>query len=169
MRRLTSAELDAYDVLPRALATRVRIQCVPFLAPGSNGMTVGRIVFLRNDGLYDGSRKIIAHELVHVRQYYELGVLRFLTRYLADYARALATHTGDGRLPVAAEVVSRAAYHREGVPDDARAWGLYLTAKGQRLTEQLRRRVRQHDRRFAARIDTKERRQLLRLLDKLVT
>lgn len=54
-------------------------------------------------------------------------------------------------------------------PDDARAWGLYLTAKGQRLTEQLRRRVREHDRRFAARIDTKERRELLRLLDKLVT
>ena len=92
MRRLTSAELDAYDVLPRALATRVRIQCVPFLAPGSNGMTVGRIVFLRNDGLYDGSRKIIAHELVHVRQYYELGVLRFLARYLADYARAVTKY-----------------------------------------------------------------------------
>jgi len=54
-------------------------------------------------------------------------------------------------------------------PDDGRAWGLYLTAKGQRLTEQLRRRVREHDRRFAARIDTRERRQLLRLLDKLVT
>ena len=109
MRRLTSAELDAYDVLPRALATRVRIQCVPFLAPGSNGMTVGRIVFLRNDGLYDGSRKIIAHELVHVRQYYELGVLRFLTRYLADYARALAKHRRH-----------RAAYY--AIPFEARAY-----------------------------------------------
>ena len=37
MRRLTAAELDAYDVLPRALAMRARIQRVPFLAPGSNG------------------------------------------------------------------------------------------------------------------------------------
>ena len=92
MRRLTPAELDAYDVLPRALATRVRIQRVPFLAPGSNGMTIGRIVFLRNDGLLDGSRKIIAHELVHVRQYYELGMFRFLARYLAGYVRALAKH-----------------------------------------------------------------------------
>lgn len=92
MRRLTAAELDAYDVVPRALATRVRIQRVPFLAPGSNGMTIGRVVFLRNDGVYDGSRKIIAHELVHVRQYYELGLLRFLARYLSGYARALWKH-----------------------------------------------------------------------------
>ena len=89
MRRLTAAEIDAYDVLPRSLATRVRIQRVPFLAPGSNGMTIGRFIFLRNDGIYDGSRKIIAHELVHVRQYYELGLLRFLARYLSHYVRAL--------------------------------------------------------------------------------
>ena len=89
MRRLTAAELDAYDVLPRALASRVRIQRVPFLAPGSSGMTIGRIVFLRNDESFDGSRKIIAHELVHVRQYYELGMFRFLARYLAGYVRAV--------------------------------------------------------------------------------
>jgi DNA-binding MarR family transcriptional regulator len=52
-------------------------------------------------------------------------------------------------------------------PDDARAWGLYLTAKGQRLTEQLRRRVRAQDRGFAARIAPREQRELLRLLQKL--
>ena len=52
-------------------------------------------------------------------------------------------------------------------PDDARAWGLYLTAKGQRLIERLRRRVRRYDRRFAERIDARERRELLRLLEKL--
>jgi hypothetical protein len=89
VRRLTAAEIDAYDVLPRALATRVRIQRMPFLAPGSNGMTIGRFVLLRNDGVYDGSRKIIAHELVHVRQYYELGLVRFLARYLWNYACGL--------------------------------------------------------------------------------
>jgi hypothetical protein len=89
VRRLTPTELDAYDVLPRALATRVRIQRVPFLAPGANGMTFGRFVLLRNDGLFDGSRKIIAHELVHVRQYYELGTLRFLAQYLRHYGRGL--------------------------------------------------------------------------------
>ena len=53
-------------------------------------------------------------------------------------------------------------------PDDGRAWGLYLTPKGQRLTEKLRHSVREHDRRFAARINAAERRALLRLLGKLV-
>ena len=54
--------------------------------------------------------------------------------------------------------------HRAG---DARAWGLYLTSRGQRVIERLRRRVRDHDRRFAARIAPAEQRQLLRLLEKL--
>jgi DNA-binding MarR family transcriptional regulator len=51
--------------------------------------------------------------------------------------------------------------------DDGRAWGLFLTAKGQRQIERLRRRVRAGDRRFAARIDARERGELLRLLEKL--
>jgi DNA-binding MarR family transcriptional regulator len=51
--------------------------------------------------------------------------------------------------------------------DDGRAWGLYLTAKGQRLIERLRRRVRSYDRRFAARLVARERSELLRLLQKL--
>ncbi len=51
--------------------------------------------------------------------------------------------------------------------DDGRAWGLYLTGKGQRLIERLRRRVRAYDRRFAGRIGAGERRELLRLLEKL--
>jgi DNA-binding MarR family transcriptional regulator len=51
--------------------------------------------------------------------------------------------------------------------DDGRAWGLYLTGRGQRLIERLRRRVRAYDRRFAARIDARERRELLRVLEKL--
>ena len=55
-------------------------------------------------------------------------------------------------------------HHR---PDDGRAWGLYLTGKGQRLIVRLRRRVRSYDRRFAGRIQASERRALLRLLEKL--
>jgi len=51
--------------------------------------------------------------------------------------------------------------------DDGRAWGLYLTPRGERVPETLRRRVRHHDRRFAARLASRERQQLLRLLEKL--
>jgi DNA-binding MarR family transcriptional regulator len=51
--------------------------------------------------------------------------------------------------------------------DDGRAWGLYLTPKGERALGGLRRRVRTQDQRFAARLAKAERRTLLRLLEKL--
>jgi hypothetical protein len=89
MRRLTSAELDAYDVIDRSLAERVRIVRVPFLAPGASGMTIGRFIFLTRDPDQLGRRELLAHELVHVRQFAELGFLRFLFRYLRDYGRCL--------------------------------------------------------------------------------
>jgi DNA-binding MarR family transcriptional regulator len=51
--------------------------------------------------------------------------------------------------------------------DDGRAWGLYLTPRGQRLIERLRRRVRAYDRRFASRLGAGERLRLLELLERL--
>ncbi|HEY2336649.1 MAG TPA: MarR family transcriptional regulator [Burkholderiales bacterium] len=61
----------------------------------------------------------------------------------------------------------RGLAERRHRPDDGRAWGLYLTPKGGRVLETLRRRVRQQDRRFAGRLAGRERRELLRLLEKL--
>lgn len=61
----------------------------------------------------------------------------------------------------------RGLAERRHRPDDGRAWGLYLTSKGARLAQALRRRVRAHDRRFAARLAEPERRELLRLLERL--
>ena len=89
MRRLEGPEIAAYDVLDPALAAKVWIQKVPVLPRGASGMTIWRFVFLKSDDVRDGSRKLIAHELVHVRQYAELGYLRFSYRYLRDYFRNL--------------------------------------------------------------------------------
>lgn len=61
----------------------------------------------------------------------------------------------------------RGLAERRHRPDDGRAWGLYLTGKGERLLDTLRRRVRAHDRRFAARLAKGEQRELMRLLGKL--
>ena len=88
MRRLEGPELDSYD-LDRALAERVRIIRVPFLAPGSSGMTIGRFVLLTSDVDRSGGRELLAHELVHVRQYADAGLIPFLARYLRDYVRGL--------------------------------------------------------------------------------
>jgi DNA-binding MarR family transcriptional regulator len=61
----------------------------------------------------------------------------------------------------------RGLAERRHRPDDGRAWGLYLTARGERLLDTLRRRVRAQDKRFAARLAKPERRELLRLLEKI--
>ena len=54
--------------------------------------------------------------------------------------------------------------HRE---DDARAWGQYLTAKGETLLRDLRRKVKHHEKLFSTRLKPAERTELLRLLAKL--
>jgi DNA-binding MarR family transcriptional regulator len=65
-------------------------------------------------------------------------------------------------------LVARGLAQRRHRPDDARAWGLYLTRRGRALVATLRRRVLLHDRRFGARLTPVEQRQFLRLLGKLV-
>ncbi len=89
MRRLTDAELRAYDHIPPAVAARVRIVRVPVLANGADGMTLGRFVLLRRDDPEQrgGERELLAHELVHAVQYAELGMPRFLWRYVTAYLR----------------------------------------------------------------------------------
>ena len=64
-------------------------------------------------------------------------------------------------------LVSRGFAERRARPNDGRAWGLHLTRRGERMLEELKRKVRAHDGRFAARLGAAERRTLFRLLDRL--
>ena len=89
MRRLTPQEIAAYDLVPPETARRARVQRVPIRAPGMHGMTVGRLVLVLRDDDRSGKRTLLAHELVHVEQYARLGVIRFLRRYVSEYARNL--------------------------------------------------------------------------------
>lgn len=88
-RPLTSAELDAYDVLPRDLARRARIHAIAWLPGRYVGITLGRRIFLAQEVADDGTSTLLAHELVHVRQWHELGVVGFTTRYLGDFVTNL--------------------------------------------------------------------------------
>lgn len=90
VRRLNDAELDRYSLVPRWIAARAVLVRVPVLPPGAAGMTSGRLVFLRRDEPTDGTSTLIAHELVHVRQFTELGRLRFGFRYVLAYLSNLA-------------------------------------------------------------------------------
>ena len=52
--------------------------------PGSGGITLGRLVIVRSRAI---GPRLLRHELEHVRQWRELGVVRFGARYLAGYVR----------------------------------------------------------------------------------
>ncbi|RMH72097.1 MAG: hypothetical protein D6683_14140 [Actinomyces sp.] len=110
MRVLTPDEVAAYDVIPLELADRVRIQRWPLLPPGVGGLTWGRFVLLRRDDDRTGRRPLLAHELVHVRQFAERGRLCFGARYLAEYLAGLLRHRRHraAYLAISAEVEARA-------------------------------------------------------------
>lgn len=114
-RALSPAELGVYDVLPRELAARVRVLQVPALPRRHAGMALGRLVLLTRDVPPGGASALLAHELVHVRQWAELGVVGFAARYLADFARGLARHRrwAPAYRDIALEVAAR---------DEARRW-----------------------------------------------
>ncbi|HSH60225.1 MAG TPA: DUF4157 domain-containing protein [Acidimicrobiales bacterium] len=86
--RLPPDQIARFDHVPAALTEGVRIVEVPFLTPGADAMTLGRVVLVRR-GHGDSSR-LMAHELVHVQQWSRHGVVGFLRRYLGAYARNMA-------------------------------------------------------------------------------
>lgn len=54
-------------------------------------MTLMRRIYVAPDvldGDPDSLRRVLVHELVHVRQWVEAGPVRFLRRYLGDYLRS---------------------------------------------------------------------------------
>lgn len=109
-------------MLDPALAARVRIVEVPVLPRGADGMTIGRWILLTDDRDQHGGRALLAHELVHVRQYAEAGYVRFSLRYLRDYALGLLRlrRLRAAYLAIPAEVEART---------EAEAWKVRRTAR----------------------------------------
>ena len=52
---------------------------------GSSAITIGPVVSVRRNAASD--ERLLAHELVHVRQWRDLGVVGFLVRYVVSYLR----------------------------------------------------------------------------------
>lgn len=50
---------------------------------GAAAITLGSVIIIRERCC--GDEALLAHELVHVRQWSELGAVRFVTNYLAAY------------------------------------------------------------------------------------
>ena len=64
----------------------------------ASGITLGDRIFIRSDCFREHGRpplELIAHEVAHVVQFRRDGTAPFLTRYLFDYARNLASGMPD--------------------------------------------------------------------------
>ncbi|HUF83653.1 MAG TPA: hypothetical protein VMQ81_03570 [Acidimicrobiia bacterium] len=94
MRALTVEEWARYPRIPDRDRERARLVTVPVLTPGIAGMTLGRWILLRRGHEHDAD--LVGHELVHVRQWRELGLVRFLWRYLGAYFRGRLRGLGHG-------------------------------------------------------------------------
>lgn len=79
--------IDDLDHVP---VRRAPVWLMRVWGPRAVAMTVPWAIYV-NPRLLSGDRKtlgvLLHHELVHVRQWGELGVARFLIRYLTDYWR----------------------------------------------------------------------------------
>lgn len=92
IRRLTPAEVEAYDHISPAVAERVRIARIPALPGRYVGLTLGPLVLLQTEEPTDGTSALLAHELVHVRQWSEQGPVRFAAQYVRSFGAELVKH-----------------------------------------------------------------------------
>jgi len=92
IRRLTTTEIDAYDHLPPELAKRVWLIEIGYLPGRYLGMTLGRFILLADMVPPTDGDLLLAHELVHVRQWSELGLVGFSYRYLRDFLAGIRRH-----------------------------------------------------------------------------
>ncbi len=91
-RQLEGPELNAYDHISQMLTNRVRLVKVPWLPNGADGLTIANVVLVKKFVDPEDFRELIAHELVHVRQWKEYGIVGFLSRYVIGYLKGLKKH-----------------------------------------------------------------------------
>lgn len=88
--------------------------------PSAAAITLGRLIIVRRRAV--GDERLMRHELVHVRQWRELGVVGFGVRYLRAYLggrlRGLGHHDAYLRIPLEVEAEEEA---QRQMADEARA------------------------------------------------
>jgi hypothetical protein len=103
-----------FDHVAPDVGRGVRVVAVRWFPPGYAAITLRRTILVRHDRADDDA--LLAHELVHVEQYREMGPVRFLTRYVTGYVRAWRTarshHQAYLAIPFEQEARARAAAWR---------------------------------------------------------
>lgn len=88
-RVLEPDEISAFTHVGDELLERVTLIRTNLLPPAADGMTLGKFVLLRGDQISKKTSTLLAHELVHVRQFAENGPIRFLSLYVGSYLKNL--------------------------------------------------------------------------------
>lgn len=73
----------AFRFVHEGITARVQVKSLLPWVVGRDGITIGRTIFL-SGGQASVSGYLLAHEWRHVKQWHDLGRLRFLWRYLRD-------------------------------------------------------------------------------------
>lgn len=119
-RRLSESEQAHFDLVPKHISARAKVVVVRYVPPGFAGITLGDRIMVRPGREQD--ERLLAHELVHVRQVDELGLARFLVRYLREYVVALVrlrrTHAAYRAISFEVEARDEAARWAERVAAD---------------------------------------------------
>lgn len=84
-RLLSFDEIAQYDHVADGLLGRVKVIQSRFLPNGADGVTIGKFIFVKPGHFDRPISKLMAHELVHVRQFAELGGITFVSKYVAEY------------------------------------------------------------------------------------
>ncbi len=117
-RSLDLDEIHAFTHVGDEVLSKVRLIRTNLLPPAADGMTLGRFVLLRGDHIQRKHSTLLAHEMVHVRQFAELGVVRFFSQYLGAYFKNLWTYRNHRRayleIPLEIEARREAAEWAEG-------------------------------------------------------
>jgi hypothetical protein len=103
---LSPVDPDHINVYPAARALRA------FWRPGIKGVTHWKWVFVEPEfmmGDRDRLARLVIHELVHVRQYRDVGYLPFMGRYIFEYwkGRLRGKEPRQAYLDIGAEVEAR--------------------------------------------------------------
>ncbi|NNF53357.1 MAG: hypothetical protein HKN03_02835 [Acidimicrobiales bacterium] len=86
-RTLTSPERLAFDHVEERTLQRAVVVCIPWLPGTFAGLTLDRFILLARPQRADGSSTLLAHELVHVEQWDDRGMIGFAKWYVANFVR----------------------------------------------------------------------------------
>lgn len=92
VRKITPDEAEVYrTVIAADLARKVWLVQLPAIPGPYSGLTIAKVVIIDRQLPPGTPSALLAHELVHVRQFHDRGILRFTLEYNKSFVAGLLT------------------------------------------------------------------------------